>query len=101
MTDTVVGALAEVASRGRGALVFHERDGSRERLRAADLLEEGRLLAGALVSRGVVRGDAVGLLGPNHSAWARWAFRIWTGGAAVAPIQFPLPVRDPASPPEQ
>jgi fatty-acyl-CoA synthase len=91
---TIIGALAETASRDRGVLVFHRDSGTAERFSAGDLLEEGARLASFLGDRGVGPGDSVGLLGPNDAAWARWAFGIWAGGATVVPIQFPLRVRD-------
>ncbi|MFL5799242.1 MAG: AMP-binding protein [Actinomycetota bacterium] len=101
MAGTIVGVLAEVAERDRGALVFHEDSGSTERLTATALLEHAEGAASFLRGRGVSPGDAVGLLGPNDAEWARWAFGIWACGATLVPIQFPLRVRDPGALAEQ
>jgi fatty-acyl-CoA synthase len=101
MSETILGALADVASRDRGALVFHVEDGRTERLSSGDLLEGADRLASALTRHGVSPGDSVGLLGPNDAAWARWAFGVWTSGATLVPFQFPLRVRDRSALAEQ
>ena len=94
MSDTVLGALATVAERERGALVFHDDEDEVHRYDSAQILEIGSRTAAALGGRGVEPGDGVGLLGPNDAAWAGLAFGVWSAGATLVPLQFPLRVRD-------
>lgn len=98
--ETLPEALRAAAESGEGGLVFHLRGGM-DRW-PPDRLQEAAIDAvGVLTTRGVLPGHAVGLLGPNRPEWARWAFGVWSAGAALVPLPHPVRVRDRAALAEQ
>ena len=88
--------LPYAVAEGLPDLVFHA---SGEPLALpVDVLQAGVPRRAAILrGRGVEPGDVVGLLGPNHPEWVQWAFAVWQTGAALAPMSFPLRIRDSAS----
>jgi fatty-acyl-CoA synthase len=52
----------------------------------AELAERIRRLAGGLSRLGVVRGDRVAWLGPNHGAFLEAFFAVGKRGAVLAPV---------------
>ncbi|HXY70997.1 MAG TPA: AMP-binding protein [Actinomycetota bacterium] len=78
---------------GLPALVFHGR--GEPRTLPIDVLQVGvRRRAAQLTALGVKPNAVVGLLGPNDPEWVQWAFAVWEVGAALAPISFPLRIRN-------
>jgi fatty-acyl-CoA synthase len=92
-SGTLPDALRDAAVAGGGGLVFHLRGGV-DRWPPDRLQEAATAAAGVLAARGVLPGQAVGLLGPNRPEWARWAFAVWSAGAALVPLPHPVRVRD-------
>ncbi len=90
--ETLADALEEAAS-GAAELVFHL-GSETHHLPGRELLEDARRCAAALAERGLSPGDVVGILGPNHPEWARWAFSAWLAGAAVVPLPYHLRIPD-------
>jgi len=50
--------------------------------------------AARLEALGIGPGDGIGVLGPNDSTWAAWAFGVWMRGCTLVPIPFNVRVRD-------
>jgi fatty-acyl-CoA synthase len=76
-------------------------EGGRVAVPVAELAERAARGARRLLARGVEPGDVVGILGPNRPEWLVWAHATWMAGAAVAPLQIPLRIRDPDAYAEQ
>lgn len=84
---TLGGLLAEVAAThgDREAVAFH--DGDRVvRWTYADLRDESRALARALVASGMTKGTRVALLMGNRPEWVAAAFGVTLAGGVVVPI---------------
>jgi acyl-CoA synthetase (AMP-forming)/AMP-acid ligase II len=81
--DTIPGALQHAATThaGRDALV-----GDGRRLTYADLLDEARAVAGALVTSGLAPGDRVALWAPNSVDWAVASFGAYLAGCVLVPL---------------
>ena len=90
---TLAEALRSAAAGSTGGHVFHL-DGGPVELGWQELLERSLRLAAVLDGRGVRRGDAVGIAGPNGPEWIVGACAAWLAGAAVVPVQIPLRLRD-------
>lgn len=72
---------------------FHLEDGT-VTIPVAELGERAERGARRLLARGVQPGDVIGILGPNRPEWLVWAHAAWMAGAALAPVQIPLRIRD-------
>jgi acyl-CoA synthetase (AMP-forming)/AMP-acid ligase II len=74
-------------------MVFHGSDGA-VRLDGPELEAQADELAARLIRHGILPGDRVGLLGPNHPRWLASAFGIWRAGAVMVSLSYPLRVRN-------
>lgn len=90
---TIPEALLATAERGGGEYVFHLVEGTR-RMSCVELAERAQVVARRLVALGVEPGDTVGVLGPNRPEWVVSVFAVWMAGAALAPLQVPVRIRD-------
>lgn len=90
---TLVDAIRATASEGGQDFIFHLEDGQVRRT-TADVLEEAERRATVLASR-IEPGEPVGVLGPNAPDWVYWAVAAWMAGGVVAPVPYPLRLRDP------
>jgi fatty-acyl-CoA synthase len=97
---TIPELLAIAAEEDTVEFRFHLEEGL-VAIPASELAERAQRGARRLAARGVEPGDVVGLLGPNRPEWLVWAHAIWRAGAAVAPLQIPLRIRDPGAYAEQ
>lgn len=93
---TIPAILVDAAGQDTGEFRFHLEDGPVE-LSFSELLERATRGAHRLIARGVQPGDVVGVLGPNRPEWLVWAHAAWMAGAAVAPVQIPLRIREPTA----
>jgi acyl-CoA synthetase (AMP-forming)/AMP-acid ligase II len=84
---TMGGLLAEVAPRfaTRPALVFHGPDGAVE-WTYAELADQARQLATALMGAGVGKGTRVALLMGNRPEWVAAAFAVAMAGGVLVPL---------------
>jgi acyl-CoA synthetase (AMP-forming)/AMP-acid ligase II len=84
---TMSGLLRETVARhaDREALVFHG-PGGVTRWTYADLDEQARRTAGALLAAGVVKGTRVGLLMGNRPEWVASAFGVALAGGVLVPF---------------
>lgn len=98
--QTIPEVLAVAVEEDTVEFRFHLEEG-RVVVPVSELAERARRGARRLVARGVQPGDVVGLLGPNRPEWLVWAHATWMAGAAVAPMQIPLRIRDPDAYAEQ
>jgi fatty-acyl-CoA synthase len=99
-TSTIPEALAVAVAEDTVEFRFHLDEGV-VAIPVAELAERASRGARRLIARGVQPGDVVGVLGPNRPEWLVWAHAIWMAGAAVAPLQIPLRIRDPDAYAEQ
>ncbi len=85
---TLGGFLREVAGRyaDREAIAFHDRGRGIVRWSYADLEDETRALAKALVALGVDKGSRVGLLMGNRPEWVASAFAVTMVGGVLVPV---------------
>jgi fatty-acyl-CoA synthase len=97
---TIPDALTVAAERYPVQFRFHLESGEVS-LSTSELAERALRGARRLIARGVQPGDTVGILGPNRPEWLVWAHAAWMAGAAVAPVQIPLRIRNPAAYEEQ
>jgi acyl-CoA synthetase (AMP-forming)/AMP-acid ligase II len=97
---TIPEQLASAVEEGTVEFRFHLEQG-RVAVPVAELAERAARAARRLLARGVEPGDVVGILGPNRPEWLVWAHATWMAGAAVAPMQIPLRIRDPDAYAEQ
>lgn len=92
---TIPEGLSEAAT-GDGTIGFRfHLDEGVVTLSAAELAERASRGARRLLALGVEPGDVVGVLGPNRPEWLVSAYAAWLAGAAVAPVQIPLRIRQP------
>jgi fatty-acyl-CoA synthase len=92
--STIPEVLAVAAEDSDAEFRFHLDDGP-VAISLDELAERAARGARRLVAHGVQPGDVVGVLGPNRPQWLVWAYAAWIAGAAVAPAQIPLRIRDP------
>jgi acyl-CoA synthetase (AMP-forming)/AMP-acid ligase II len=92
--STIPESLAMAATEDGGAFRFHLEEGT-VAVSFPELLERAARGARRLVARGAQPGDVVGVLGPNRPEWLVGAYAAWIAGAAVAPVQIPLRIRQP------
>jgi fatty-acyl-CoA synthase len=98
--STIPEVLSVAAGEGMVEFRFHLEDG-RVAIHVAELAERAHRGARRLIARGVEPGDVVGILGPNRPEWLVGAHATWMAGAAVAPMQIPLRIRQPDAYAEQ
>jgi fatty-acyl-CoA synthase len=97
---TIPELLSTAVEEGTVEFRFHL-EGGRVAVPVAELAERASRGARRLLARGVEPGDTIGILGPNRPEWLVWAHATWLAGAAVAPMQIPLRIRDPDAYAEQ
>jgi fatty-acyl-CoA synthase len=85
---TLTGFLHEVASRfaSHEAAVLHGEDGTAQRWSYADLLEQSRAVAKALIACGLGKGERVGVLMTNRPEFLAAVFGTALAGGVAAPI---------------
>lgn len=93
-TGTLVEAIHQTAAEGGQEFVFHLENRT-DRVTTARILEEAERRAAAILERGIEPGEPVGVLGPNSPEWIVWAVAVWLAGGVLAPIPYPLRIRDP------
>ena len=98
--STIPEVLAEAVEKHPVYFRFHLEDGP-VKIGVEELAERAAQGARRLLARGVRPGDSVGILGPNRPEWLIWAHAAWMAGAAVAPVQIPLRIRNAAAYEEQ
>lgn len=89
---TIPEALFGAAEEDAGKFRFHMDEGPVP-VPYPELVERASRAARRLIARGVEPGDVVGVLGPNRPEWLVSAHAAWMVGAAVAPVQIPLRIR--------
>ena len=94
-SGTLIDAIRTTASEGGQDFVFYL-DRETVQVGTAHTLAEAERRAGLLLERGIEPGEPVGVLGPNSPEWIFWAVGIWMAGGVLAPIPYPLRIRDPA-----